>query len=129
MGVCAWHGARLPGARCQYLSLAPPPWDACMGIREHVWYEHILCGHRYEVCQEIRRRYASISIPIIMVSAKGHPEHVMKVGWLLVVSGLWWLMADYGWLGMGGSWHGDGGGGGCCLCSALLADSVVLCAR
>jgi len=32
----------------------------------------------YEVCQEIRRRYAAISIPIIMVSAKGHPEHVMK---------------------------------------------------
>ncbi|GLI63472.1 hypothetical protein VaNZ11_006446, partial [Volvox africanus] len=32
----------------------------------------------YEVCQEIRRRYSAVSIPIIMVSAKGHPEHVMK---------------------------------------------------
>ncbi|GAX78845.1 hypothetical protein CEUSTIGMA_g6283.t1 [Chlamydomonas eustigma] len=32
----------------------------------------------YEVCQEIRSRYSSISIPIIMVSAKSNPEHIMK---------------------------------------------------
>ncbi len=31
-----------------------------------------------QVCQEIRKRYSSVSIPIIMVSAKGNPEHIMK---------------------------------------------------
>eukprot|EP00798_Chlamydomonas_sp_ICE-L_P018023 gene18023-24435_t len=32
----------------------------------------------YEVCMEIRRRHSTVHIPIIMVSAKGNPEHVMK---------------------------------------------------
>lgn len=32
----------------------------------------------YEVCAEIRRRYSKVHIPIVMVSAKGNPEHVMK---------------------------------------------------
>ncbi|GAX79209.1 hypothetical protein CEUSTIGMA_g6649.t1 [Chlamydomonas eustigma] len=32
----------------------------------------------YEVCHEIRRQYSSVSIPIIMVSAMGNPEHVTR---------------------------------------------------
>ncbi len=41
----------------------------------------------YEVCAEIRRRYSAVSVPIIMVSAKGHPEHVMKGLEVSVVEG------------------------------------------
>ncbi|KAG2440769.1 hypothetical protein HXX76_003625 [Chlamydomonas incerta] len=32
----------------------------------------------YEVCQEVRRRFSTVCIPILMVSANGTPEHVMK---------------------------------------------------
>lgn len=55
----------------------------CLGMSPHILHLFVMpCRpdmSGYEVCQEIRRRYASLSIPIIMVSAKGHPEHVMKV--------------------------------------------------
>ena len=30
------------------------------------------------MCQEIRKRFSTVSIPIIMVSAKSNPEHIMK---------------------------------------------------
>eukprot|EP00798_Chlamydomonas_sp_ICE-L_P018021 gene18021-24433_t len=53
--------------------------DSCDSLPDVILLDVMMPGMSgYEVCAEIRRRFQSTFIPIIMVSAKAGPEHVLQ---------------------------------------------------